>query len=437
MNSNLLPAMSKYSIPSDLFKLNRERFSGILPAKSMAIFRAAERMPRNGDQFYPYRQQSDFFYLSGIDYENAFLILYPDCPIDAMKEVLFIEPFNAVKATWEGHILSNQEAAEISGIKTIKRSDQLHTVLRELMHYAEAVYLNTNEYIKFQSEVEDVHQRFAKELKKKYPLHTFLRAAPLLEGSRVVKSKEELALLQQACDITKKAFERTLSFVNPGKFEYEVQAEIDHEFTINRANGHGYAPIIGGGINSCVLHYTSNDCQLEAGDLLLFDFGAEYANYTADMSRTIPVNGKFTPRQRDCYQAVLRVLKKAIKLYIPGNTIDKINQSVWEMMEQEMIDLGLFTAEDVKKQHPDSPLYQKYLMHGVAHHIGLDVHDVGLKHQPLKAGMVLTCEPGIYIRDEKIGIRLENDILVTEGEPIDLMADIPIEVDEIETLMDT
>lgn len=427
--------MPKYTVPPELFVRNRDNLSRLLPPKSIAVFRAAERMPRNGDQFYPYRQQSDFFYLSGIDYENSFLILFPDCPIEALKEVLFIEPFNAVKATWEGHILSNQEAIEISGIKTIRRADQLHTVLRELMHYAEVVYLNTNEYIKYQSEVEDAQQRFAKELKEKYPLHNFLRAAPLLESLRVIKSEEEIVLLRQACDITKKAFERTLTFVKPGKFEYEVQAEIDHEFTINRASGHGYAPIIGGGINSCVLHYTSNDCQLEAGDLLLFDFGAEYANYTADMSRTIPVSGKFTPRQRDCYEAVLRVLKKAIKLYVPENTIDKINQSVWDMMEQEMIELGLFSAEEVRKQHPDSPLYQKYLMHGVAHHIGLDVHDVGLKHQALKAGMVLTCEPGIYIREERIGIRLENDILVTENEPVDLMANIPIEADEIEHIM--
>jgi Xaa-Pro aminopeptidase len=427
--------MPKHSISPDLFILNRKNLSSQLPSKSIAIFRAAEKMPRNGDQFFPFRQQSDFFYLSGIEYENAFLILFPDCPIAALKEVLFIEPYNAVKATWEGHILSNQEAIEISGITTIRRADQLHTILRELMHYADAVYLNTNEYIKFQSEVEDAHQRFAKELKQKYPLHTFMRAAPLLENLRVIKSEEELVLLRQACEITKKAFERTLSFVRVGKYEYEVQAEIDHEFTINRANGHGYAPIIGSGINSCVLHYTSNDCQLEAGDLLLFDFGAEYANYTADMSRTIPINGTFTPRQRDCYEAVLRVLKKAIPLYVPGNTIDKINQAVWEMMEQEMIQLGLFTAEDVEKQHPDSPYYQKYLMHGVAHHIGLDVHDVGLKHQPLKAGMVLTCEPGIYISEERIGIRLENDILVTESDPIDLMADIPIEADEIEQIM--
>ncbi|MDA3942159.1 MAG: aminopeptidase P N-terminal domain-containing protein [Bacteroidetes bacterium] len=427
--------MPKYSISHEFFKENRNKFTGLLPPKSMAIFRAAERMPRNGDQFFPFRQQSDFFYLSGIDFENAFLILFPGCPVKALEEVLFIEAYNPVKATWDGHMLSNQEAIEISGIKSIKFSDQFETVLRELMHYADAVYLNLNEYPKFQSDVADAHQRLALELKNKFPLHSYLRAAPLLEGLRVCKSDQEISLLTKACEITGKAFRRVLSFVKPDCYEYEVQAEIDHEFTINRANGHGYAPIVAGGLNSCVLHYTENDSQLHDGDLLLFDFGAEYANYTADMSRTIPVNGKFSQRQRDCYEAVLRVLKQAIKLYVPGNTIDQINKAVWKMMEKEMIGLGLFTAEAVEKQHPESPLYQKYLMHGVAHHIGLDVHDVGLKHQPLKAGMVLTCEPGIYIKDERIGIRLENDILVTDAEPLDLMRSIPIEIDEIEKIM--
>jgi len=252
---------------------------------------------------------------------------------------------------------------------------------------------------------------------------------------RVVKSDTEIELIRKAATITGRAFRRILKFVKPEKYEFEVQAEIDHEFTINRASGHAYAPIIAGGINSCVLHYTANHGKLEAGDLLLFDFGAEYTNYAADMSRTIPVNGKFSERQKACYNAVLRVLKKAIKLYVPGNTIDMINKATWKMMEEEMIGLGLFSAEDIKNQHPESPLYQKYLMHGVAHHIGLDVHDPGLKHQPLKAGMMITCEPGIYIRDEKIGIRLENDILVTNSEPVDLMADIPVEADEIEELM--
>ena len=406
-----------------------------MPDASLAVFSAAKKMPRNGDQFYPYRQQSDFFYLTGIEAENAFLILYPSCPNPELREVLFIEAYNPVKATWEGHMLSQQEAAQISGAQTIKKEDQFDAVLREMMHSAQAVFLHQNEYPKFQTAITDGSKLLADKIKESYPLHTFMRAAPLLEGMRVVKSETEVKLIQQACQITGKAFERVLGFVAPGKYEFEVQAEIDHEFTTNRASGHAYAPIIASGINSCVLHYTDNESKLESGDLLLFDFGAEYANYAADMSRTIPVSGKFTERQKDCYNAVLRVLKKATELYVPGNTIDQINKATWKMMEEEMIGLGLFTAQDVKNQHPETPLYQKYLMHGVAHHIGLDVHDPGLKHQPLKPGMIITCEPGIYIRDEKIGIRLENDILVTSSEPINLMAHIPIEADDIEHLM--
>jgi Xaa-Pro aminopeptidase len=422
-------------ISSTFFKQNREKLSGLLPKGSLAVFTAAAKMPRNGDQFYPYRQQSDFFYLTGIEAENAFLILYPSCPAPELREVLFIEAYNPVKATWDGHMLSQQEATDISGVQTIRKDDQFDAVLRELMHSAQAVYLNLNEYPKYQTAISDSNKLLADKIKAAYPLHDFLRAAPLLEGLRVIKSETEIKLIEQACQITGKAFERVLRFVEPGKYEFEVQAEIDHEFTIRRAQGHAYAPIIAGGLNSCVLHYTDNESQLESGDLLLFDFGAEYANYASDMSRTIPVSGKFTDRQKDCYQAVLRVLKQATKLYVPGNTTDQINKATWKMMESEMIQLGLFTAEAVKNQHPESPLYQKYLMHGVAHHVGLDVHDPGLKHQPLKPGMVITCEPGIYIREEKIGIRLENDILVTENDPVNLMAHIPIEVDEIENLM--
>lgn len=422
-------------ISNTFFKHNREKFSGLLPKASLAVFAAAAKMPRNGDQFFPYRQQSDFFYLTGIEAENAFLILYPDCPTPELREVLFIEAYNPVKATWEGHMLNQQEASNISGVQNIRKDDQFDATLRELMHSTQAVYLNQNEYPKYSSTIPDNNSLLADKIKSAFPLHSFLRAAPLLEGLRVVKSETEIELIRKATAITGKAFRRVLKFVKPEKYEFEVQAEIDHEFTINRASGHAYAPIIAGGINSCVLHYTENEHKLEAGDLLLFDFGVEYANYAADMSRTIPVNGKFSERQKACYNAVLRVLKKAIKLYVPGSTIDQINKATWKMMEKEMIGLGLFTAEDVKNQHPESPLYQKYLMHGVAHHIGLDVHDPGLKHQPLKAGMIITCEPGIYIRDEKIGIRLENDILVTNSEPVDLMADIPVEADEIEELM--
>jgi Xaa-Pro aminopeptidase len=314
-------------------------------------------------------------------------------------------------------------------------NDSFTAVLQEVMNYAETVYLNNNEYIKFFTDVPGNQLRLAHELKERYPLHNYQRAAPLLTSLRVSKSEIEIELLRKACHITHKAFTRIAGFLKPGRYEFEVQAEMEHEFTMNRANGHGYYPIIAGGIDSCILHYIENDKLLNEGELLLLDFGAEYANYTADLSRTLPVSGKFSPRQRQCYDAVLRVFYKARELFTPGNTINSINEACWKMMEEEMTGLGLFTADDVQKQDPSAPLYKKYLMHGIAHPLGLDVHDVGSKFEPLKPGMVLTCEPGIYITEEKIGIRLENDILVTENGPVDLMADIPIEADDIEALM--
>jgi Xaa-Pro aminopeptidase len=427
--------MQNILINNEMFITNRSRFTEQMQAKSMAVFTSAVKMPRNGDQFFPFRQQSDFFYLTGIQTENTRLLLFPDCPNPMLREVLFVPKHDEVKAIWEGHQLSFAEAKSISGIKLILATEQFETIMQEAMNYSEGVYLNNNEYIKYFSEIAEYQSNMISFFKQKYPLHTYHRAAPLLEKIRTIKQKSEIEILQTACDITGKAFDRLLNFPLAGKFEYEVQAEIDHEFTIRKANGHGYLPIIAGGENACVLHYIDNDCILVAGDLLLLDFGAEYANYSADMSRTIPVNGKFTSRQKQCYEAVLRVFHQAIKLYIPGNTIDQINREVWKMMEQEMIGLGLFTAAEVEAQNPEKPLYRKYLMHGVAHPIGLDVHDVGSKFEPLQAGMVITCEPGIYIREEKIGIRIENDILVTESEPIDLMAHIPVTVEEIEKVM--
>jgi Xaa-Pro aminopeptidase len=427
--------MRHFTIPKELFSTNRANFCEALEKGAIALFTAAEKMPRNGDQYFPFRQQSDFFYLTGIETENCTLLLFPTCPNLAYREILFIEPWDPVKAIWEGHMLTKQEAEEISGIKNIYTTDQFEAVLHECMTYAKNVYLNINEYVKFNPSNESIQLRFAKKLKEKYPLHEYCRAAPILESLRTQKSKQEIDLIKKACDITEKAFNRVLKTVKPKMYEFEVEAEISHEFTINNANGHGYHPIIGSGQNACVLHYNDNNSLMEEGDLLLMDFGAEYANYTADLSRTIPVNGKFTPRQRACYEAVLKVFKAAIPLYIIGNTIEKINETVWAMMEQEMIGLGLFTEEEVSKQSLTAPLFRKYLMHGIAHHIGLDVHDVGSKYTPLKAGMILTCEPGLYIRDEKIGIRIENDILITEDGPVDLMAGIAVEVDEIEQLM--
>jgi Xaa-Pro aminopeptidase len=313
--------------------------------------------------------------------------------------------------------------------------EEFEACLKEVLADSETVFLNSNEYIKFFSEVPDKNLRFAKSFKEQFPLHKVERAAPLLSKLRLIKSEEEIDLLKTACQITKKGFERIMKFVKPGKLEFEIQAEIEHEFAMNRADGHGYAPIIASGKNACVLHYVENDKECKDGDLLLMDFGAEYANYSADMSRTIPVNGKFTERQKEVYQAVLNVFKKARKLYKVGNTINGINEEVNKLMEGELIKLRLFSKAEVENQDTESPLFKKYFMHGTAHFLGLDVHDVGSKYEPLKPGMVLTCEPGIYIPAEKIGVRIENDLLITSGEPIDLMCDIPIEMEEIEAFM--
>ena len=424
-------------IPNRLFIRNRANFAAQLPPKSVAVFTANEPMPRNGDEFYPFRQQSDFFYLTGINEENAFLIIAPDYPDETMREVLFIEPYDEVKATWQGEMLDNAKATELSGIKTVKGSDSFWMTLNDFVFsgYGETIYLHSYEYPKYECAVETIQQRFVKQIKEHYPMHNYGRTAPILNALRMVKSEEEIAVTKQACDITAKAFRRCLATVRPGMYEYEVQAEIEYIFKQNNATGHAYAPIIAGGKNGCCLHYSKNQSRLNDGDLLLFDIGCELKNYASDLSRTIPINGKFTERQKDCYNAVLRVMKEITKLYRPGGTINEINETTHRLMEQEMIKLGLFTAEDVKKQDPEKPLERKYLMHGMAHHIGLDVHDSIDKFKPFEPGMILSCEPGIYIREEGIGIRIENDLLITEGEPINLFEGLPTEIQEIEAAM--
>jgi len=422
-------------IDNTLFINNRKRFVEQLPEGSIAIFHSNDQYPRNGDQYFPFRQQSDFFYLTGIDQEKSVLILAPGCDNQKLKEALFLIETNELIATWEGHKYTKEEAADISGIENVFWENDFEISLREVLVGAKSVFLNANEYVKFYSEVPDKNQRFAIQFKEQYPLYQLERAAPILAQLRTIKSQEEVKLMKTACDITKKAFERVLRSTKPGINEFDVQAEIEHEFTINRANGHGYAPIIASGKNACVLHYIENNKKCKDGDLLLMDFGAEYANYSADMSRTIPVNGRFTERQKECYNAVLRVFKKAKKLYVIGNNINFVNEKVNALMETELINLGLFSEDDVKKQNPEKQLFKKYFMHGTSHFLGLDVHDVGTKEEPFKAGMVLTCEPGLYIHEENIGIRIENDILITDGEPVDLMENIPIEIDEIEKWM--
>ena len=425
------------AIPNRLFSRNRANFAAQLPPKSVAVFTANEAMPRNGDEFYPYRQQSDFFYLTGINEENSFLLIAPDYPDETMREVLFIEPYDEVKATWQGEMLDAKQASELSGIKTIKGSDAFWMNLNDIAFsgYGDTIFMNGFEYPKYECALETIQQRFFKKVKGLYPMHNYGRTAPILNALRMKKSEDEIAVTRQACNITAKAFRRCLATVKPGMYEYEVQAEIEYIFKRNGASGHAYAPIIAGGKNGCCLHYSKNQSILDDGDLLLFDIGCELKNYSSDLSRTIPINGKFTPRQADCYNAVLRVMKEITKLYRPGGTINLINETTHRLMEQEMIKLGLFTAEDVKNQDPNKPLERKYLMHGMSHHIGLDVHDSIDKFKPFEPGMILTCEPGIYIREEGIGIRIENDLLITEGEPINLFEGLPTEIEEIEAAM--
>ena len=417
------------------FKKNRKNLAAKMDKGSIAIFHSNDEYPRNGDQTFPFRQQSDLFYLSGIDQEETILVLAPGHPNTAFREVLFVKETSEQIAIWEGQKLSKEEAKKVSGIKIVQWTKDFEFLLKDLMMWAGKVYLNSNEYPKYFNPVPYKDLRFANELSEQYPTHEFDRAAPLVTELRKIKSQTEVDLITKAGEITDKAFRRVLEYVSAGVREFEVQAQIEYVFAMNRANGNAYKPIIASGASACVLHYVDNDKVCNDGDLLLMDFGAEYANYSADITRTIPVNGTFTQRQKDCYDAVLRVHDKAIQLLVPGTSIDAFNKEVNKLMEGEMISLGLFSKADVEKQDPAKPLYMKYFMHNTSHPIGLDVHDVGSKYEPLEAGMVLTCEPGLYIREEKLGIRIENNILVTKDGPVNLTAQIPVTVEEIESLM--
>lgn len=426
--------MKTIKINRELFVRNRQKLVNELKPQSVAIVMANDELNRSADQHFPYRQNSDLFYLTGLEQEKSILILCPDHPDEKLREVVFTIKPNELLETWTGHKYTADEIREISGVKTIKWLDDLDMILRDMILLSENIYINQNEYSKYLDEVSYRDNRFVNSLKEQYPAHLFQRLAPVITKHRLVKEPEELELMKQACAITEAAFKRVLKFVKPGVKEYEIEAEMTHEFIKSGAKGHAYQPIVGSGKNALVLHYIENSDECKDDDLVLMDFGAEYANYAADCSRTVPVNGKFSKRQKECYEAVLRVQKEATKLFVPGNTIDKVNKEVWKMMEKEMIGLGLFTEEEARNQDTDNPLYAKYLMHGVNHYIGLDVHDVGSKYEAFKKGMVLTIEPGIYIKEEGIGIRIENNIMVDDV-PVDLMANIPREVDEIEDLM--
>ncbi len=427
--------MKYKQINNSLFINNRERLKTLLPDDSIAIFHSNDEFPRSGDQNFIFKQNADLFYLTGIDQEQSILVLFPNCPNPLYKEVLFLRQTNDYIKVWEGHKYTKEQAKAVSGINNIYWLADFDNILHAIIHYAEHIYLNTNENDRYAHTVQYRDIRFINELRIKYPLHKYERAAPLMRQLRAIKSEIEVELTQKACDITKDAFLRVLHFVKPGVMEYEIEAEIIHEFIRQSATGHGYNPIIAAGENANILHYTDNNQQCKDGELVLMDFGAEYANYNADMTRTIPVNGKFTPRQKEVYEAVLHVLNESKKLMVAGAVWNTYHEQVGEIMTEQLIKLKLISATDVKNQNPAYPAYKKYFMHGTSHHLGIDVHDFAGRYTPFAVGNILTCEPGIYIPEEGFGIRLENDILITEDGNKDLMGDIPITVEEIEGIM--
>lgn len=426
------------SIDSKLFIKNRKNFISQMKPSSLAVFNSNDIYPISADSTLPFAQHRDIFYLSGVDQEESILVLFPDCPKEKHREILFLKETSDHIAVWEGEKLTKEKAFETSGIKTVYWLQDMEKVMFELMTQCDTVYINTNEHYRANVETETREDRFTNWLKEKYPAHSVAKSNPILQRLRSVKDQIELDLMQKACDITEKGFKRILNFVKPGVWEYNIEAEYMHEFLNNRSKGFAYTPIIASGNNANVLHYIENNKQCKAGDLILMDVGAEYANYSSDMTRTIPVSGKFTDRQRAVYNAVNRVKDNATKMLVPGTLWEKYHVEVGKLMTSELLDLGLIDKADVQNENPDWPAYKKYFMHGTSHHIGLDTHDYGLLHEPMKANMVFTVEPGIYIPDEGFGIRLEDDVVIQDsGEPFNLMRNIPIEADEIEDLMNS
>lgn len=404
--------------------------------KSLAVFNSNDIYPIGADSTMPFQQARDIFYLSGVDQEESILVLFPDAPNPDHREILFLRETNDHIAVWEGEKLSKEKAFKTSGVKTVYWLQEFDKVFFELMTQSECVYFNTNEHYRQSVETETREDRFIKRTKEKYPAHTWAKSNPILQRLRSVKDQIELDILQNACNITEKGFRRALDFVKPGVWEYEIEAEFMHEFLRNRSRGFAYTPIIASGNNANVLHYVVNNQQCKDGDVLLLDVGAEYANYSSDMTRTIPVNGRFTKRQREVYEAVLRVKDEATKMLVPGNYWKEFHVEVGKLMTKELLDLKLIDKADVKNENPEWPAYKKYFMHGTSHHMGLDTHDYGILWEPFEANMVFTVEPGIYIPEEGFGVRLEDDVVVQEnGEPFNLMQNIPIEVEEIEELM--
>ena len=424
----------KYSpVDRELFIRNRSKFVQQLAKNCVAVFNSNDIYPISADGTMPFQQHRDIFYLCGVDQEESILVLYPSASNPAHREVLFLRETNETIAIWEGEKLTKAKAFETSGIKTVYWLTQFPTIFKQLMAEAEGIYLNTNEHLRAKTEVETREDRFIKQVKADYPAHHVYKSAPILHKIRSIKEAAELTLMQTACDITEKGFRRVLDFVKPGVWEYEIEAEFAHEFLRNRSQGFAYTPIIASGKNACVLHYIENNQPCQDGDVMLLDVGAEYANYSSDLTRCIPVNGRFTPRQKAVYNAVLHVKNEATKLLVPGTLMAEYHKQVGTLMEEQLVNLGLLSMEDIKSQDPAWPAYKKYFMHGTSHFLGLDTHDVGLWHEPIQANMVFTVEPGIYIPAEGLGIRLEDDVVVqASGQPHNLMRNIPIEAEAIE-----
>ena len=429
--------MKYLPIDNQLFINNRKKFSAKLATNTIAIFNANDVMPTNADGTMPFRQNNDLFWLSGVDQEESVLVIFPDHTDESQREILFLKETNEHIAIWEGAKLTKESALKTAGIKTVYWLNELEGKIAELIGKCNGIYLNKNIHSRSASAVETRDDRFRKLIADKFSETTIHEVAPIMHELRAIKSNFEIKLMQNACDITEKGLRRILPFIKPGVTEYEIEAELMHEFLKNRSNGFAYQPIIGSGVDSCVLHYIDNNKACKDGDILLMDFGAEYANYASDLTRTIPVNGKFTNRQKAVYNSVLLVMKEATNMLRPGTIFKEYNAEIGRIMELELIKLGLLDKHDVQKQDAKNPLFKQYFMHGTSHYLGLDVHDVGDFDWPMKEGMVFTCEPGIYILEEKLGIRLENDILITANGPDDLMKHIPIEAEEIEHLMNS
>lgn len=427
--------MKYLPIPSKLFTQNRERFIKKMKPNSVAIFPGNPILPTNGDAIYTYRPNADVVWLSGVVQEKSMVILYPDNPDKSAREVLVLIRPNEHLEKWEGHKLRKDEATAISGIKNVQWLDSIDAVLQVMMHHADNVYLNTNENDRLDTSLFRPDLLFVHDFMKRFPLHEYERSAPIMKELRAIKTKEEIAVTQEAVNITHKAFERVMKFIKPGVWEHEIEAEITHEFLRNRASRHAYDCIIASGDRARVLHYVENNQQCKDGELILMDFGAEYGNYCADLTRTIPVNGKFSKRQKEVYNAVLDVHNFAKKILKPGISIVDYTAKVCGEMEKQLLKIGLITKNDIKNQDPENPAYRKYFYHGVTHHLGIDVHDLGTRVLPVKEGMLFTIEPGIYIEEEQMGIRIENNVWLTKTGSTDLFKNIPITVEEIEAAM--